>query len=125
MGAGVLNIQAARKLVLRVLSVIAGLAIITHEVAIADAAEPFLVIIGMWFLGIPPALILDSLRRVNEAVGSVMGAVEPGGPVEEEQAAVDEPAVETAPDREPTNVTTKPEPKRRRDDGREIQGEVS
>lgn len=94
MGAGVLNIERYRKLALRGLAAVAGAAILYHEVYIADTAEPLLVFLGLWLLGIPPALFFDGLRKmtgaVNESVDQVVGrlneAVGEIDPAEAEQA---------------------------------------
>lgn len=75
MGAGVLDLQQQRKLVTRALAAVAGAAIIYHEVVIADSAEPLLVLVGLWFLGVPPALFLDGLRRVTEATNAAVDEV--------------------------------------------------
>lgn len=75
MGAGVLNLQRQWKLATRALAALAGAAIIYHEVAIADAAEPLLVVLGLWFLGIPPALFLDGLRKITTATTAAVDEV--------------------------------------------------
>lgn len=75
MGVGVLDLQQQRKLVTRALAAVAGAAIIYHEVVIADSAEPLLVLVGLWFLGVPPALFLDGLRRVTDATNAAVDEV--------------------------------------------------
>lgn len=50
----------------------AGVAILYHEVWVADTAEPLLVFLGLWFVGIPPAMFFDGLRKVGEQAKSEM-----------------------------------------------------
>lgn len=52
--------------VLRILSFLGGCAILYHEVAIADTAEPLLVFVGLWLSGAPIADFLDKLRRLAQ-----------------------------------------------------------
>lgn len=75
MGAGVLNIERYRKLAIRGMSAVGGVAILYHEVYIADSAEPLLVFLGLWLLGIPPALFFDGLRKVTGAVNESVDEV--------------------------------------------------
>lgn len=69
------DLQKLKKLATRVLSGIAGAAIIYHEVYIADSAEPLLVLLGLWLLGIPPALFLDGLRKMTDAANASVDEV--------------------------------------------------
>lgn len=70
-----MDLQRPRKLVTRGIAAVAGAAIIYHEVVLVDSAEPLLVVLGLWFLGIPPALFLDGLRRVTDAANSAVDEV--------------------------------------------------
>lgn len=54
-----------RKQLTRLASTIAGAAILYHEVWIADTSEPLLIFLGLWLLGVPPAMFFDGLRKVS------------------------------------------------------------
>lgn len=79
MEAGVLK-PTPRKLIVRGAAFLAGVYVLYHEVVVVESAEPLLVLLGLWAMGVPPALFLDGLRKVTEAANSavddVTGAVE-------------------------------------------------
>lgn len=58
--------RGARSLV----ATVAGAVILYHEIWISDTAEPLLVFLGLWLLGIPPAVFFDGLRRVGQQAQS-------------------------------------------------------
>jgi hypothetical protein len=64
-----------RKLALRGVSALAGAAVLYHEVYISDTAEPLLIFLGLWLLGIPPALFLDGLRKITTATNAAVDEV--------------------------------------------------
>jgi hypothetical protein len=49
----------------RVAAFIAGVAVLYHEIWIADSAEPLLVFLGLWLCGLPPAIFFDGLRKLG------------------------------------------------------------
>lgn len=51
----------------RVVFFVGGVAIVYHEVVIAEAAEPLLFLGGLWLAGAPIADLLDKLRRLAQA----------------------------------------------------------
>lgn len=62
--------QQATKLALRLGSLYVGYRILHHEIWEADTSEPLLIGLGLWLCGLPPALFLESLRKLaNEAQG--------------------------------------------------------
>lgn len=69
------SLMNARKTVSRVGAFIAGAAIIYHEVYIADTSEPLLIFLGLWLLGIPPALFFDGLRKMTAATNAAVDEV--------------------------------------------------
>lgn len=50
-------------LLVRVASIGGGVLIIKHEVYEAESAELILIALGLWLIGVPPAMWLDALRR--------------------------------------------------------------
>lgn len=52
----------------RLLSTIGGVLILRHEVYVAEEAEAVLVALGLWLIGIPPALWLDTVRRTTDSL---------------------------------------------------------
>lgn len=59
--------QRALGLILRLCSIGAGLYIEYREVFVVREAQWILVFLGLWFMAVPPALWLDSLRRLTAA----------------------------------------------------------
>jgi hypothetical protein len=55
--------QKLGALLVRVASIGGGVLIIKHEVYEAESAELILIALGLWLIGVPPALWLDALRR--------------------------------------------------------------
>jgi hypothetical protein len=51
---------------LRLGSVSAGVAVEYHEVYTAASAQWALVFLGLWLMGVPPALWFDGLRRISQ-----------------------------------------------------------
>lgn len=105
-----MNLTAARKMATRAAALVAGAAIIYHEVVISESAEPLLIFLGLWLCGIPPAMFLDGLRRitsaanasVDEVASRVNDAVAQATAVEEPHRRSDDPPSPSAvhPDRE-------------------------
>jgi hypothetical protein len=54
-----------RTLAFTILSPPAGIAILYHEVWVADNSELFLVLLGLWLTGAPLARFLDVLNRAG------------------------------------------------------------
>jgi hypothetical protein len=51
---------------LRVVSIYFGFDILQHEVYEAESIEPLAIVLGLWLIGVPPALWLDTLRRSGD-----------------------------------------------------------
>lgn len=69
-----------RGLVLKVVGVYFGYRILHHEVYETDTAEPLLVALGLWFMGIPLASFFDGLKKLG---ASAEQAVKDSAAVEE------------------------------------------
>lgn len=63
---------------LRLVSIYIGGRIVYHEVWQSETAEPIVLGLGLWFIGVPPALWMDGVRRLGrfaqviEQAGDVM-----------------------------------------------------
>ena len=60
--------QRLGALVLRLGSIAAGALIIKHEVYDTSSAEIVVIALGLWLIGVPPALWLDALRRASKTL---------------------------------------------------------
>lgn len=49
----------------KILAFAVGVAILYHEIWIASSAEPLLVFLGLWLIGVSPASFFDELRKLN------------------------------------------------------------
>lgn len=56
-----------------------GIYVLYHEVVIADTAEPLLIFLGLWAIGIPPATFFDGLRRMGQDAKSATADALSGG----------------------------------------------
>lgn len=62
----------------RLASIYVGARIVYHEVWQADTAEPIVLGLGLWLIGVPPAMWMDGVRRLGrfaevvEQAGAVM-----------------------------------------------------
>lgn len=52
--------------VVRLSSVVAGILVLKHEVYDSDSAEIIVIALGMWLIGVPPALWLDAFRTATK-----------------------------------------------------------
>lgn len=64
----------------RIASVAAGALILKHEVYDSDSAQLVVIGLGMWLIGVPPALWLDTLRRAGTQLGQPTPAHPPDPP---------------------------------------------
>jgi hypothetical protein len=69
--------QRLPSLAIRLLSVVAGGLILKHEVYDAESAEIVVIALGLWLIGVPPALWLDALRRTTRSLEADDGSLEP------------------------------------------------
>jgi hypothetical protein len=61
------------------LAFVGGIYVLYHEIVIADTAEPLLVFLGLWAIGIPPATFFDGLRKMGQdAKGATVDALSGG-----------------------------------------------
>lgn len=65
-----------RAFLLRLMSITAGVFIEYRQVFHDKSAQWILVFLGLWLMSVPPALWLDSLRRITQGAASVTA----GGP---------------------------------------------
>lgn len=40
-----------------------GAGVLYHEIWVAETAEPLLLFLGLWLMGVPPAMFFDSVRN--------------------------------------------------------------
>lgn len=66
--------QRFAALVFRLASVAAGALVIKHEVYDTQSAEIVVIALGLWFMGVPPALWLDALRRASKTLDPEQGS---------------------------------------------------
>lgn len=62
------RLQRVGKLALRVASAAVGGFILKHEVYDTESAEIIVIALGLWFIGVPPALWLDTVVRTKQAL---------------------------------------------------------
>jgi len=64
-------LQRLSAFALRLGSMAAGALILRHEVYQTESAEIAVIGLGLWLIGVPPALWLDALRRAGRTLGDL------------------------------------------------------
>lgn len=64
--------QRLGALAVRVASIVAGALVLKHEVYDTGSAEVIVIALGLWLIGVPPALWLDALRRAGKTLDTTI-----------------------------------------------------
>lgn len=68
------RLRRCRGPLLRAMASSAGAVVLYHEVWVADTSEPLLIFLGLWLLGVPPAMFFDGMRKVGAKAQSEMNS---------------------------------------------------